>query len=60
MNTIQGSKTIKENSPISNQPTPRPLKLNDSNYRHNLDSDYTEKIANNVKAFSQFKDTVTV
>ena len=51
MNTIQYSKTIHENSPISNQPTPRPLKLNDTNYRHNLDSDYTEKIETLQKSF---------
>lgn len=102
MNTIQDSKA--ESSPILNQSIPRPLKLNNTNYRHNLESDYTEKIEtlaksfdyasnsehlftddldylwpvnremrimkaggsieraiiNNVKAFHQFKETVTV
>jgi hypothetical protein len=58
MNTIQNFKPTEENSPISNQPHLRPLNLNDTNYRHNLDSDYMEKIANNTKAFRQFKETV--
>jgi hypothetical protein len=51
MNTIQDSKTMQENSPILNQSTPRPLKLNNTNYRHNLESDYTEKIEALEKSF---------
>jgi len=49
MNTIQDSKT--ENSPISNQPPLRHLKLNEVNLRHNLESDYTEKIEALDKSF---------
>jgi hypothetical protein len=49
MNTIQDSKT--ENSPISNQPPLRHLKLNEVNLRHNLESDYTEKIETLEKSF---------
>lgn len=58
MNTIQGSQTVTENSLGSNQLPLRHLKLNNTNLRHNLESDYTEKIANNIKAFRQFKETV--
>ncbi|CAD5985657.1 hypothetical protein PCC7821_04992 (plasmid) [Planktothrix rubescens NIVA-CYA 18] len=50
MNTIQDPKTMQENSPILNQSIPRPLKLNNTNYRHNLESDYTEKIETLAKA----------
>lgn len=49
MNTIQDSKT--ENSSILNQSSSRPLKLNNTNYRHNLESDYTEKIETLAKSF---------
>ena len=51
MNTIDKSKIISDSKPIYNQQSPRTLKLNNTNYRHNLESDYTEKIETLAKSF---------
>lgn len=51
MNTIDKSKIISDSKPIHNQQSPRTLKLNNTNYRHNLESDYTEKIETLAKSF---------
>lgn len=42
---------MSDSNPIDNQQSPRTLKLNNTNYRHNLESDYTEKIETLAKSF---------
>lgn len=51
MNKIQYSKDTDQHSRDSNQPEKRHIKINEINYRNNLDSDYTEKIEALEKSF---------
>jgi hypothetical protein len=51
MNTIQDLKDTDQHSRDSNQQEKRHIKVNEINYRNNLESDYTEKIEALEKSF---------